>query len=171
MIYFIQQGEYGPIKIGKADDVYKRLNNLQTSNPILLRLVGTWEGGLEEEQYLHNKFAKSKLRGEWFRATKDLCAFANTQDFLPVIGVAHPLVRKDTIVGKYSKLLEEYDKLLVEYCGVKKEYTLLNTKHSKLNKPEEELIVAYEDEIGCLKRKLKNWAPPPYPKQKRNFTL
>lgn len=45
LVYFIQQGDYGYIKIGMAKKPERRLKTLQTSSPEPLRIVATCEGG------------------------------------------------------------------------------------------------------------------------------
>lgn len=75
MIYFIQSGQAGPIKIGytKNESLLKRrLNALQTACPDKLYLRGLFEGTLGDEYYLHNKFRYLRIRGEWFRPNKTL---------------------------------------------------------------------------------------------------
>lgn len=68
MIYFIQEGEDGPIKIGSASDPQVRLGDLQVGNPTELRIVATRAGDARFERYLHRRFVLGRLRGEWFSA-------------------------------------------------------------------------------------------------------
>lgn len=68
MIYFIQQGEVGPIKIGVADSPDRRLGWLQCGNPQKLYLRAILVGGMPEERILHDRFASGHIRGEWFAA-------------------------------------------------------------------------------------------------------
>lgn len=68
MVYFIQQGTDGPIKIGKADRPFQRLVELQTAHADELRLLGVLRGGLDLEAELQARFADGHIRGEWFRA-------------------------------------------------------------------------------------------------------
>jgi len=70
MIYFIQQGIDGPIKIGTTDDINKRIATLQTGSPHKLRLIGVIEGDQEKERQLHNFFSAYRLTGEWFAPDK-----------------------------------------------------------------------------------------------------
>jgi hypothetical protein len=44
-IYFIRHGLDGPIKIGRARDVARRLKTLQTASPVPLLLLGVIPGG------------------------------------------------------------------------------------------------------------------------------
>ena len=67
LVYFIQQGEHGYIKIGMAGDPKKRLQSLQTSNPEPLRLLAVVEGGRQQEMIYHARFGDNRVRGEWFR--------------------------------------------------------------------------------------------------------
>lgn len=66
MIYFIQQGEYGPIKIGRTNNIKWRMADLKVASPYPLRLISTMEGGEKEEKLLHAAFSAVKLEGEWF---------------------------------------------------------------------------------------------------------
>lgn len=65
MIYFIQCGENGPIKIGMSDDPYKRLEQLQTAHHEKLTLL--WTTINYSEQELHDVFNADRIRGEWFK--------------------------------------------------------------------------------------------------------
>jgi hypothetical protein len=64
-VYLIRAGETGPVKIGKADDPYTRLGDLQVANYEKLKLLRIWEGGVVEEAALHEMFDDLWIRGEW----------------------------------------------------------------------------------------------------------
>ena len=66
MIYFIQEGINGSIKIGFSNNPHKRLSTLQTSSSKSLYLIAVLEGDNTKEQELHNKFIEYRDRGEWF---------------------------------------------------------------------------------------------------------
>ncbi len=63
-VYFVRVGDL--LKIGKADNVRKRLSGLQTGSPLKLELLAVAPGGLPEEVYFHESFAAHRRRGEWF---------------------------------------------------------------------------------------------------------
>lgn len=65
-VYLIRAGECGPVKIGYAEDVQSRLNNMQTGNHETLTVLRIFEGGQEEESRLHARFIDLRIRGEWF---------------------------------------------------------------------------------------------------------
>ncbi|WP_298800026.1 GIY-YIG nuclease family protein [uncultured Devosia sp.] len=65
-VYFIQSGQNGPIKIGVAKDVRKRLWQLQTSSHEPLTLLGTCDGDEALEAEFHLQFSQFHIRGEWF---------------------------------------------------------------------------------------------------------
>ena len=68
VIYFIQCGENGPIKIGYTDNgVETRMAQLQTGCPYELRLLWVYTGNDLTESQLHKEFAHERIRGEWFR--------------------------------------------------------------------------------------------------------
>lgn len=71
-VYFIGAKE-GPVKIGRAVNVAKRLNAIQTGNPEkLMILASAIEGDIINEKSLHEKYAGSRIRGEWFRRTPNI---------------------------------------------------------------------------------------------------
>ena len=86
MIYFIQQGIDGPIKIGTTDNVNKRLLSLQTGSPHKLRLIGTMDGDEEKEKQLHNFFSAYRLSGEWFSPDRTMFDYI----FTSITGVDFP---------------------------------------------------------------------------------
>ena len=77
MIYFIQAGKNGPIKIGQSDDPKERLNQLQTANPYELKILWLfdYDGGDWDEQAIHKEFRHELIRGEWFRPSRKLFKF------------------------------------------------------------------------------------------------
>jgi len=76
MIYFIQAGKNGPIKIGYTEtNVHERLKQLQTACPYELKLLWCIEGSQQEESNIHDRFGYEKVRGEWFHPSRLLLNF------------------------------------------------------------------------------------------------
>jgi hypothetical protein len=73
-VYFVRAGPDGPVKIGLARDVARRLKTLQTASPVPLLLLGVVPGDAKVERQLHRRFAGSRLRGEWFTPSPELLA-------------------------------------------------------------------------------------------------
>ena len=68
LIYFIQQGEKGPVKIGHtSSNLMERVRALQLGNPLELKLIGSIDGTPGIERALHKKFSEFNMRGEWFK--------------------------------------------------------------------------------------------------------
>lgn len=68
-VYFIQADENGPIKIGfTTDDPKKRLAQLQTGNPSVLKLLGSINGTTAREREFHSALSEWRLQGEWFQS-------------------------------------------------------------------------------------------------------
>jgi hypothetical protein len=69
-VYLIASGG-NIIKIGKANDVGKRVRALQTGQPFSLRIIHRIEVAqndvLKLEKAIHKKLKRYVLRGEWFR--------------------------------------------------------------------------------------------------------
>lgn len=70
MIYAIQVGDSGPIKIGFTRGSAKsRMRDLQTGCPHPLRLLGSCPGKSYDERWLHRVAGSARLSGEWFSPT------------------------------------------------------------------------------------------------------
>lgn len=80
VIYFVQSGKDGPIKIGYTTQgsLRDRLSKLQTGNQSKMILLGIEIGDRSHETRLHQMFAPGRLRGEWFRPDNDLIAYIKT---------------------------------------------------------------------------------------------
>lgn len=65
-VYYVQAEVGGPIKIGSAANVERRLIGLQNGSPLLLKLIGVEPGGRLRERELHIKLHYWRLHGEWF---------------------------------------------------------------------------------------------------------
>ena len=74
MVYVIQQGKDGPVKIGYSSDPVKRLSSLQTGNPNQLQLKRVFDGGMEVEQELHTYLDDLRMRdnAEWFSPASEV---------------------------------------------------------------------------------------------------
>ena len=82
LVYFIQEGSNGAIKIGYSNQgVEKRLIELQVGNPRKLYVLRTIEGDKKLEHELHLFFAKYKLIGEWFYPSKELFDFIYNEEY------------------------------------------------------------------------------------------
>ena len=81
-VYFIgavdsRKGTLESIKIGKANNPFERLYQIQSSTHLGLVMMGchsydSEELAFESENDFHKKFRSSHLRGEWFRVSKAL---------------------------------------------------------------------------------------------------
>lgn len=74
-VYFIQEGEDGPIKIGVSQNVPARLKDLQTSHASSLRLLHTIPGTYADEQRLHSSFDHLRIQNEWFLPAPELLSW------------------------------------------------------------------------------------------------
>jgi hypothetical protein len=74
LVYFVQVGEAGAIKIGIARDPASRLASLQTGHHEDLHIRALTHGGAEQERAYHEQFAAHRLRGEWFAPHPDILA-------------------------------------------------------------------------------------------------
>lgn len=72
---------HGFYKIGIANDVAKRLNSIQTSNPFRVDLVASVvvDVPAELERTLHEAYAEKRTRNEWFELSDlDVCEIKQT---------------------------------------------------------------------------------------------
>jgi hypothetical protein len=63
-IYFIRAGDH--VKIGYSQDAEKRMRELSTGSAHELELLHKQRGTVEDEHWLHNRFAIDRTHGEWF---------------------------------------------------------------------------------------------------------
>jgi len=66
VVYFIQAENGGHVKIGRTDDLAKRLQGLSTGRPDALVVLGAIPGASEDERRIHEALAEYRDRGEWF---------------------------------------------------------------------------------------------------------
>lgn len=109
-VYFVSDGEF--VKIGIAKDVKKRLQTLQTGNPMKLKVLKTIalqdDEARRQEEYYHRKFREYNACGEWFKMCDELCNAIGLPNFI-----------KDR-----ERTIESGEK----YLGWLKEQTEANTK-------------------------------------------
>jgi len=75
-IYFLVADELNLVKIGRTNDVKKRVDFISTSSPVELELVSVLRGiDPIQEQLIHEKFKAMRHRGEWFHLSDELRAF------------------------------------------------------------------------------------------------
>lgn len=60
------------VKIGRSNNVLKRLSNLQTGTSGQLIIHALEPGGSEKESKLHEKFICERRQGEWFACTREV---------------------------------------------------------------------------------------------------
>lgn len=79
LVYFVQAGDDGPIKIGTVKrDINGRIASLQTGSSERLHLRRAVLGDVYEEKRLHERFAASRLHGEWFMLSDELSEFIDS---------------------------------------------------------------------------------------------
>lgn len=71
-VYFIKNVETNNTKIGRTNDINKRLCTLQTGNDCELKIdriikCDTYEESCKLEKSLHIEFSACHIRGEWFK--------------------------------------------------------------------------------------------------------
>lgn len=74
VVYFIQSGATGAIKIGMSARLRARLLALQIASGETMRILGARAGGHSLERQYHRKFASHRLRGlgEWFNPAREI---------------------------------------------------------------------------------------------------
>lgn len=80
-IYFLYAEEVGRVKIGYAQDVARRIGDIQNMSPCELTLLGTVRARYEEEAFAHAHFRGHRLHGEWFTLTNEMREIAESGKF------------------------------------------------------------------------------------------
>jgi hypothetical protein len=77
-VYFVQSADgVGPIKIGFAQDVDRRLAAIQTGSPVPLRVIAFFAARRTDGTALHQMFREHRLHGEWFIPVPELVAIVD----------------------------------------------------------------------------------------------
>lgn len=74
-VYFIHDALSNMVKIGWADEPWRRMCQMQTGCPGDLTLLALEPGFPEREFELHRQFAQDRARGEWFRHSETLANY------------------------------------------------------------------------------------------------
>lgn len=72
-VYFIQDD--AQVKIGHSVKPRARLRELQCATHRVLKLLATCKGGQQRERLLHKKFAKYRVKGEWFKLSLPIATY------------------------------------------------------------------------------------------------
>lgn len=84
LVYFVEAGIGGPVKIGWTQDVERRMAELQTANAHRLSLLGTIPGTLEDEAAVHARFSHLRMEAEWFRNSPEIQKFIEKGGEFPI---------------------------------------------------------------------------------------
>lgn len=72
-VYFIEAIGLRRIKIGYSRDIARRFQQIRTSAPVPIRLVGVIANASQSlERSLHDRFAADRVINEWFKASPAL---------------------------------------------------------------------------------------------------
>lgn len=101
MVYFIQQGKDGPIKIGftQSESLKNRLAQLQTASAKPLHVLARFAGDVEYEKQLHEQFKKYRLEGEWFEPSEEIMDFLGLKEQNPIERGLNKLAKEIKILG------------------------------------------------------------------------
>ena len=110
-IYFIQQGDNGPVKIGYTEGrVTKRLSMLQVGNPDKLHVLRIIDGTPKDEARVHVRFEDDWINGEWFEFSPALNKFIRELKDAKVKAKAK-VVKLNPNVTEFNLLVKEHQKL------------------------------------------------------------
>lgn len=82
-LYIVRSGKSPFVKIGRAENIARRLALLQTGNPEPLRLIRVLPGGAAEEAWFHRRYAHLRSRREWFRFCPTMLAVQPQTEAVP----------------------------------------------------------------------------------------
>lgn len=128
MIYFIQT-DSKLVKIGTTTNLAERIKQIQAMNPKKVRVKAVLNGGYNTEATIHNLFAKSRVRGEWFRLTDELKWFIRAIQETPecsnirtlqIIAEQMRLRKKAKRLGPDHKLSQRIGRYAVQPSGTGK---------------------------------------------------
>lgn len=109
-LYVIRSGKSAFVKIGRAENIARRLDMLQAGNPEPLRLIRVLPGGAAEEVWFHRRYAHLRTRREWFRFCPTMLTVQPQPEAVPVArateGQTVVRFRRRSTLGPASGLIE-----------------------------------------------------------------
>jgi hypothetical protein len=156
-VYFVSYQD-GPIKIGKAVDIKKRLSALQISHPEKLQVLGVmkFEENSNTEASLHLKFSHLNIRGEWFRRNDEILSYIlETRDLNIFPSSEH--LREPEIVDVKStsygvvQIIDEYDEDYLKYGYYDDDDTALVIKCDFCEELENRSLEISNEDYSCEK--------------------
>lgn len=177
MIYFIQLGDNGRIRIGYSKDPTKRLKTLQTGVPDALNLLGVLNGDKAREEAIHQRFSDLRAHGEWFEPSVELVDFIrqNTRTLEVMLPrrsteVTRPTTHRDHIRYLWEDWIPRKEcSMLIGGTGVGKSFVALDLLRRLLrNEPmpdgkladrlrENVILVDVNGHIQELADRMANW--------------
>ena len=81
-VYLIDDGEF--VKIGVAQNLEKRLNDIQVSNPRKIHVIAytKFKNAYKIESILHKKFKDKNVSGEWFDILDEIKEIKSVDELL-----------------------------------------------------------------------------------------
>lgn len=134
MIYFLQAGDNGPIKIGYVTSV-DQIKSWQEGSPVPLKLLATLEGTLEVEAYLHSKFLRFRQHGKWFKGSQEILNFVQNSHLPYSLLEDKPNVNDKVTFNKLNQLLlkiKYQSQIGVEWQDIARELGMSTEKLHKL---------------------------------------
>lgn len=113
MIYFIQSGTNGPIKVGKAGNIQRRLKSLQTAHPENLVILKTIPGDSEKEAIIKRDLKKFNVQGEWFQSVPEVL------EYIRKVGCAGYEIRQGIAFAVLVREEEGSYTELCPFCGLR----------------------------------------------------
>lgn len=101
-IYFVGP-RYGMVKIGKADNLRKRISSLQIGCVERLDIFAAVDAHPLLERHYHTMFSGDRQRGEWFKRSPAITAEINRLSRLPAIrGQAKRLAAHRSLLAEWG---------------------------------------------------------------------
>ena len=185
------------IKIGVSDNPERRIKDIQTSNPLPIRLIRTFEAGQDayiHESHFHKLYADKCTGGEWFEFSNDYFeekVLPEMIDYFSKIEIRYD--RKERTTLSLSELLsdincakfevdndleDEYTNRKLIQIKLKKAQTLVDdTVKLEFQQVIDEIQLAIDKECASKRRKqqeelaMKNLKRKAYQAQKRLETV
>ena len=127
------------VKIGVSDNPKRRIKDIQTSNPLPIHLIRTFEAGKDaysHEGHFHKLYKEFKTGGEWFEFSNDYFeekVLPEMIDYFSKIEISYETV--ETTTFSVSELLNDVDCAKFEIdSGLDDDYTNRKIIQIKLKK-------------------------------------
>ena len=110
IVYVVQFGTGRPIKVGSTVNLGARLSKMSIDHYEPVEMLYLHRGGFKEERAIHKRFARYRLRGEWYSPAPEVIEWCEAeceqQSVVALVrSIEWAVLRKEAIAEEHQGLI------------------------------------------------------------------